>query len=274
MSKYTEIEQERVSNKKYIIYTYNRIHEKMPDGFNPTYNWCKYWVDGINGGPSRINIFDENMKNHNYEDCDNTKPNFKTVIEPALKKQLINPKMKSKDIEQAEAIINYFKTLTTTDKNNPTCYLMVYAGATINWETLLIDIEKTKNPKDYTKILQTLTSQVNAAALNGAFSRMYHNANKIGVNSPTPNNADKTVENIITNLYTKTMFGENRIQPVDIPSNPAQPFKLLIDISSTINNVQEKSNLTQEQVIKELINPCEFAINTSLQNSKIKKFKV
>ncbi|MBR2468075.1 MAG: hypothetical protein IKB42_03450 [Clostridia bacterium] len=57
MATYNNIEKERVSNKKYVIYTYNKIHEKMPDGFSPKYNWCKYWVDGINGGPSRINVF-------------------------------------------------------------------------------------------------------------------------------------------------------------------------------------------------------------------------
>lgn len=268
MPNYAEIERERVNGNKYVSYNFDKMHPKMPDGFSPEYNWCKYWIDGINGGPSRYDIYSENLNNHDYYNCDPGKLNFR-VAENVLRQKLIKPGMSPKDVKNAETIIGYFKSLTTiNDKSNQNCKLMIYAGASINWSSLLNDIGAAKTPTDISRVLQSLTAEVNAAALNGAFSKIFHAANKHGKNSSTPDGADKSIEDKIIKLYNKTMNGDKGSPAIEIPKDPSAPFKTPETILKVLEGVKDKTNLSPNEVYKQIVEPCEKTINKIKSTSK------
>lgn len=258
MPKYAVIENERKNGNKYVSYDYNKIHPDMPDEFNPEYNWCKYWIVGINGGPSRFDVYSKNLASHDYYKCEKGKLNFKAA------EDIIRQKTRQLKLN-TETIVGYFKSLTTiNDKSNPNCKLMLYAGAKINWESVINDISSAHTANDMSRVLQSLTAEVNAAALNGAFSKLFDVANERGKNAKTPNSADKNIEDKITRLYNKTMHGDYNSPAIEIPTDPSTIFATPGKISEELDKLKNKSNLSPNEVVKEIIDPCEKIINKGL----------
>lgn len=236
MATYAEIERERVTTGKYVKYNYNKMHPDIPDEFNPEYNWCKYWVAGLgNGAPSRLDVYNENIQNHNQY-TPNGNDNFSKIVDAIG--------------DSHPETLEYFRRITTINfRGDQTCQLMIYGGATIDFDALINDLNDAKNNDGrISEILHKLTKQVNAAALNGVISKLYNTANAIAQNHANiPNNADKIVENDVTRLYYSIINGSKRNYPVDIPEDPIK-FKLVEELNNRVEEAAKLKNLPQNKV--------------------------
>lgn len=261
MATYDEIEYERRVKTKYVTYNYNKMTNnrpdlpQIPDEFNPEYNWCKYWVGGLgNGLPSRADIYDENMKNHNIYD-ENGHKYFEEI------------KKYVKDPEKLE----YFRRLTTINlRGDNTCQLMLYGGATINFDALIKDLIVANDAKQ-TEILHTLTKQVNMAALNGVMSKLYFTVNNISSNpnKGIPNKADKFIEGEVTKLYNSITIGGRR-PCANIPEEPNKQFALVENLNRMIDEISIKKNLDQ-QSIKNIIDTLQTTVNKAISQQQRSK---
>lgn len=255
MATYAEIERERVNNKKYVTYTYNKMHPQITDDFFIDANWCKYWIGALAPNcKSRLEIYNENIVKHDYY-AEKNDVSF-LEIERILKQNGMSPE-----------IIEYFKRLTTINvKGDKTCQLMVFAGATIDFDLLIEDVNKAGgNYNEISKILHTLTKQVNIAALNGAISKLYDVTNTVGKNANTPDQADAYIEAQIAKLYKRITIGDKNNKPYNIPENPNEIFNLPLQLNELILEYSKKfSGLSQSGVINNVLKPIETTINKSI----------
>lgn len=268
MPKYTDIEKERVYGRKYVTYDLKVMHPDIPDEMEPEYAWFKYWVNGLDGGASRRELYEKNLADHNYNNTNPAQLNFRTA-ERILQNKLIPAKASAKHIKNAEIIIDYFRKLTTVnDENDKTCKLMIYANGKINWEPLLTDINNAKTEKDITQILYTLTAEVRASALKGAFSFVYNAAKHMGKDPSKVIEEDKTHEAYILKVYNKVFYGDKDKTPIDISADPSKPFETINTIINTTNMVKDRTNLTPTQIYNELIAPIEVKLKSTKQMKK------
>lgn len=268
MASVDAIEKERVNGRKYVTYDLKAMHPDIPDDMEPEYAWFKYWVNGIEGGASRREVYEKNLLDHDYFRCDPGKLNFR-VAEKILRDKLIPPGTSAKDAKNAETIIGYFKKLTTINaKDDKTCKLMIYAGARINWEPLLNDIGSARTPTEVSKVLQTLTAEVRASAMKGAFSYMYNAANHMGKDPSKVTKEDEINEANLLKVYNKVIHGDKNSKPIDISADPSAPFNDVDAILKVVESVKEKKGLTPQQIYKELILPVETNFNKIKSISK------
>ncbi|MBR2467787.1 MAG: hypothetical protein IKB42_01945 [Clostridia bacterium] len=57
MAIYSDIERERENGVHFIKYDLKEMHPDIPDEFSTDFVWCKYWVDGVNGGASKRDVY-------------------------------------------------------------------------------------------------------------------------------------------------------------------------------------------------------------------------
>lgn len=201
MLTYMEIEAKRVSgNPRYVIYEYYKLDSRCSDEYSTECVWSKYFVTTPNS--TREKIYNEALIRHNY--LDDRMQNF-LQIERLLR---------SKGCE--DTIIEEFKRLLTINSNDDiTCELMIMAGATVNFTAIVNDLNKCKSydVKAILNILNNIAEQVNCAAINGVFTKMFKNAYRLsGSQKPI-----KEYEDRIENLYNALLFGSNKTNPIDIP---------------------------------------------------------
>lgn len=229
------------------------MHPDIPDEFNPEYNWCKYWVAGLGAGsPSRIDVYNENIKNHNIYDNEGRK-NFEEI---------------KKYVNSAETLEYFRKIATINFYGDKTCQLMIYGGATIDFFLLIRDLRNARrNSREISKILATLTKQVNAAALNGVISKMYYTANNISSNPDRniPNKADRFIENEITKIYNLLIIGGKR-PAIDIPDKASVPFMFVQELNKSIEEISTKKELSQMEIKNIIDNIRQTTINEFLDN--------
>lgn len=242
MATYAEIEKERLTKKKYVIYDFFDPRDpEIPDEFNIKGLWCKYLVDSpIKGGLDRYETIKKRMQEYDLY-SGNGNPQFKN-IESQLKR--LN--------YQAT---DYFKRLCTLNiRNDESCRLMLIAGARIDYDTLSKDIEQTKgNPIEISKILHTLTGQVHAAALNGSFTKFFstiYAAQQNKLNSKEY----MEIDGVIMDFYLKTINGGSNIKkPIEIPTEPNIIFATPNLLYENMKEAPKNGPIDITQVIKNQI---------------------
>ena len=259
MPKYYDVERERKNGAHFIRYDITELHPDITDEFSIEYSWCKYWVSGLNGGPSRKDVYKKNVANHDRYKYDGNSVVHR--VEAALKDL---PFMKN--APNAQKTIDQFKDCICM--NNKTINMHA-ANAFVDEAALIKACKSCKNQADLSKVLRSLTAQTNAAKMNAAISQIYDLANRIGKNA-IPNNADKNLENTITKLYNRCMFGDPKTKtpPLEIPNDPNAAFAAPDILYRLCEKVKEKRNLTPQQVYKELIAPCETTINRMINTQQ------
>ncbi|MBR2467786.1 MAG: hypothetical protein IKB42_01940 [Clostridia bacterium] len=176
-----------------------------------------------------------------------------------------------KNYPNAEKTISQFTDAISMNNK----VINMHAGnASVDDVELIKACKNCKTPSDLSKVLRSLTAQVNAARLNSALSQVYDIANRIGKNT-IPNDVDKSIENAITNIYNRCMNGDpkRKLKPIEIPSNPNEPFAAPDLIFKLCEKVKDKKGLTPQQVYKELVAPCETTVNKVIEAQKNKQLK-
>ena len=82
------------------------------------------------------------------------------------------------------------------------------------------------------------------------------------------NRIRKNIEDKITKLYNKTINGDKNSRPIEIPKDPSAPFKTPETILKVLEDVKDKSNLSPNEVYKQIVEPCEKTINKIKSTSK------
>ena len=215
MSTYMEIEAKRVSeNPRYVIYEYYKLDERCTDEYSTEFVWSKYFVNTANS--SREKIYNEALIRHDY--FSDRMQNYLNI-----ERLLI---LKGCD----DGTIDEFKRLLTINRNDDiTCELMITAGATVNFNAIYNDLNKCRNydTKAILKILNNIAEQVNCAAINGVFTKMFKNAYRLsGSQKPIQEYEDR-----IENLYNALLFGSNKTNPIYIPV-AYQKFEIIKTLNS------------------------------------------
>lgn len=218
---YNEIEEDRKNNKKYVFYEYYKLDSRCVDEYSTDYGWSKYFVFTKN--TSRNEIYEEAFIRHNLNK------------DPLKNYNKMENLLKEKGF--GTQIIDEFKRLSGVNgKDTIACELMIMAGATIDFDLLINDISKCSylNKNQISQILNTLAEQVNCAAFNGVFTKIFKNAYRLsGSEKPIKEYEDK-----IENLYNALLFGSNLTKPINIPM-AFQKFEIIEILDKIVNQYDD-----------------------------------
>ncbi len=256
MGTYIRAEQRR-AERQYVYYEYFRISNTLANGWDPTAPWCKYWITGENG-VSRRDIFNEAIVDH-----DQYKSNNWQSLEIAFNNLHFPVSKQTRE---------YFRSIATINvRDNLNCKLAIYAGAHINFPAISQDISRCKNDNELSDVLRRLNEQVNVAAINGAFAKLYNVVNEISKNPATDfTQINQETEALLTNYYNALMFGTKTSPALNIPEEPVNfdlpklLYEKALDLEKTkrgLTPAQIKAEL--EPILKKLINATKEKHNNS-----------
>ena len=264
MATYAEIENRR-KRKHYITYEYKKMGESYKDEYNIDLNVAKYLVRNIDTGADKSKILTDNAENHVYSKMDFVpQPSFKTV-ETILKQH-----------NMSQNIIDYFKCNMTIGNGieDTVCKNLLSAMGNHDFQTILNDLGPACRDKaKMSEMLQTLTEQANAAAINGLFSKLFQKVSLVGATSKGDfNKISPTIVNYITNLYKRIVFGDSkrRTAPIDIPNDPSRVFTLIPRLNEEMRKIDARGyhDLSDKQIMENLIMPFETILNKTLYQQK------
>ena len=255
MATYAEIERDRQAHK-YVIYDFfDTPDPDIPDEYNVNNLWCKYYVGSPNGGLNRIETLQKRLKQYNYYSDDAY--NQKMLSFKDIEKSLVKKGYRS---------IDYFKRLCTINiRGDETCELMLTAGARINFDQLKNDIDNAKNDAEISNILHRLTGQVNAAALNGSFTKFFSAIFHIeDSNAPI-----KKYDDVISDFYDKTIKGGTNIKaPIEIPTDPQVHFFVPHQMVKDLNEIEKSEIKPDSEITKTVISEIKSITTARLNNEK------
>lgn len=239
---YAEIEQNRKQNG-YVIYDFFENPDPgIPDAYDIDGVWCKYFVNAPQGGADRFNTIKNRLYEYNFF---NGVSRFKEIEEL---------------LKDYPSKLNHFRRLCTINiKGDETCRLMLFAGARINYDKLIPDviegIRQMKMGKDQklSEVLHDLNGQVNAAALNGAFTKFCVSTFEL----EKQQNPLKEFDDQISDFYKGLINGSVTLSPptpILIPTNPDIPFnlpqKLYENMKKLLEQGQNKGPLSRSDFVK------------------------
>lgn len=276
MATYKEIENLRISKRHYVKYDYNKIDKDFLDsfGFNPSLRYCRYLVTGKDTQVKKIDVIKGNFLTHDYKLKESNPTGYK-LLETKLKENLAPRSVYELNRKKHyEAVLSQFVNISTINNNkeNPAVRNMLYACASIDFNAVIKDLDKAcNNDEDMTKLLKALYFEVNAAALNGLFARLFILASKSGKKSKDDFKVEPVIEQAITNLYNKTMFGDAVSKPLQIPTYPQTDFPLLTYLNNRIEVTQYLGNLSTDEFIKRVFNPFSSVLSRALEAQQNKE---
>lgn len=263
MSTYLEIEQGRVQ-RQYVYYEFYKMDPKFPNAWSTEYPWCKYWVSAKNG-VSRRSLFEDSIRDHDmYRDSElydskgvkKTK-NYNDVM-AALDKKFeefnVSPSKRT-------ATYEHFRKVTSINTKDLTCKLAIYGGARVYMNQIIDDINASKSEKEIGDVLNKITEQLNVAALNGAFAKVYNVVNTLGKNAALPELADKKLEKLITDMYNNVVYGDRSQKPIDIPKDPEVSFVLPRQIYEYAVKFENEHGKTPNEIEKHFIENLRTLVN-------------
>lgn len=240
MATYDIIENDRKQHE-YVTYDFNLIDPRLPNEYNPDQVWCRYMVDSPSGDPnkSRKAIIQKKYREYDlYSDEQNQQfRRLQAVLE-------------SRGCSNMIPYFNKFCSLNVRDDD--TCQLMIMAGAKINYDAIIRDINsipKGSEKKEISKILHRLTGQANCAALNGAFTKVF---------CATLNHAGNNYENEIAQFYKKLIKGNPHSKqpadaPIDIPTDPSIPFITALKMAKSASSADSDPNFNARYFLREIM---------------------
>ncbi len=222
---YNEIEEDRITNKRYVVYDFNKIDDRLPDKYDPSDVWCRCMVDSPTGDKSRSRkaiIFDK------YKAADihseNMDPKYE-VLTSLLK-----------DFGWEHMIPHICSCCTLNVINSDICQLMLVGGGSINYDLLISDIKAAKSsPLGITLlycIIRRLYAQVYAAALNGIYTYWFCATLNHDPLSPKENSVSSDIDslpsqkNILEHYQKNVLCDRANPKAILIPNEPvaANPF--------------------------------------------------
>lgn len=159
---YNEIEEDRITNKRYVMYDFNKIDDRLPDKYDPSNVWCRCMISptGDESRSRKAILFDK------YKSADIYSEN----MDP--KYEVLTSLLKDYGWEHMIPHINMCCTLNVT--NSDICQQMLVGGGSINYDLLISDIKAAKSSPHGIALLycifRRLYAQVYAAALNGIYT--------------------------------------------------------------------------------------------------------
>ena len=160
---YNEIEEDRITNKKYVIYDFNKTDDRLPDKYDPSMRWCSYMIESPTGEETRSR---KSVILEKYKAADLYSENMDTKY--AELTSLLT------DCGLEHAIPYFCMCCTLNVKECDLCQLMIIAGGSINYDLLISDIQAAINSKSpLSRIFRRLYAQVCAAALNGIYTNWF-----------------------------------------------------------------------------------------------------
>lgn len=255
MATYAEIERERQAHK-YVIYDFfENPDPEIPDAYNVDGVWCKYFVNSPKGGPGRVDTIKNRLSKYDYHNYYDGNEEFRE-IEKLLK-------------DNGYTSTDYFKRFCTVNiKGDETCRLMLMAGARIDFKTLKQDLNNALHGKgnySVSDILHMLGGQVNAAALNGAFTKFFSTIYSFE-DSDAPL---KKYDDAITDFYKKTINGGSNIKnPIEIPTEPNIRFDTPHYLYQSMKELEKNNKL--DDITKVVVD--EFKKITTVRLNAEKRF--
>ena len=235
MNTYSEIELYRTTKRAYVNYQYYRISASCPDAFNPFSPWCIYWVSGENG-VSKKSVFEETLvKRDKYKSPEY----FKRICDAIYKAGAF------------EKYAVHFDRLTTTSypyEIELNLKLAIYGGADINVENLVSDLEKCRNKRDVFKVFELLSAQVYAASVNGAFVKLFTEAeNSLAGTAYDISKINLKVHSLICSYYSTVINGAQNRYPLRFPAGELD-FKFAKEIYEIGHNLSKIKDATEDYV--------------------------
>lgn len=276
MANYKEIEKLRTTTRHYVKYDYNKIDKAYLDtfGFNPSMRYCRYLITGNNSQVKKYDVIKNNFLTHDYKLKNIYIKDFKR-IEDKLKDNLYPKSTYQVSIKKYyEAVLSHFVNITTINNNKENLAVknMLFCCASIDFDAVIKDLDKAcQDEKEMIKVLKSLYYEVNAAALNGIFARLFMITNNAGKNKGDITKADPFIEQLITNLYNKTMFGDANNKPLQIPTYPQTDFPLLTFLNNRLDATKYLRNLSSDEIITRIVNPVSAVFTRALENQKDKE---
>lgn len=259
MATYAQIEAGRTGANKFVEFDYNQILDGIPDEYNPNEVWCRYMVDSPTGDPNRSSREIIRRKLKEYDLYGETQHQQYRVLQQVL-------------VEKGCGhMIQYFNKFCSINvRGDETCRLMILAGGKINFDKLIDAVRRIpKNAKttaEVTNILHTLTGQVNAAALNGVFTKWF---------CVSLNHGGNTVENEITQFYNQTIRGgANPPTPINIPTDPTVPFLAIHRMLPALNEADDDKRTDVKGLLltqKKLMSNCRIQQEQKFSDQRTKK---
>lgn len=275
MATYADIERLRTTKRHYVKYDYDKIDPIFGDKYDPTSKACRYAVTNPKNGASKLDIIKSNIPQHDLHNADKSKPSF-YQIEDAILEAIVDKKLSDAEYKQIENFTAYIKSLTTINNpNDPSCRAVLLACASIDFNTLTKDVKAAVgNPQEMSRVLQSLTAEVNAVAINGIFSSLFTLVSSVGEKSAEYTYVDPLIEKQITNIYERTMFGDKKNAPIQIPTDPAKAFNLLNSLDNKMKQLKKEygnSNIkmSDNEIVKNIIDPFRITLEKgkSAQNN-------
>lgn len=260
MATYAEIENLR-KRKHYLQYDYYKFGKEYKDEFNISLNATKYPIQSIETGVRKGIVIDQNIANSVYSKLDFVpQPSFKTV-ETILQQN-----------KMPKNVIDYFKAIMTIGNgiDDDICKNVMASFSTFNYQAILNDLGPACRDKaKMSEMLQTLTAEANAAAVNGLFAKLFQVVRDSGARSQGDfRKVDPEIEKRLVNLYNKTMYGDKHTKPLDIPNDPSKIFSIVKILSKQLRVAVNSRNLSDQQLVNEIIKPFETSINKALNQQK------
>ena len=275
MATYADIEKLRTTKRHYVKYDYNKLDPIFDDEYDPTLKICRYPVTNPDNGASKMTIIKSNIAQHDLYNANKSKPSF-YQIEDAILEAVVDKKLSDDEYKQIENFTSYIKSLTTINNpNDPTCRSALLACASIDFNALTKDVKAAiGNPQEMARVLQSLTAEVNAVAINGMFSTLFTLVSKVGARSADYTDVDPLLEKQIINIYNRSMFGDNKYDPIQIPTDPTKVFNLLNSLDTTLQQLKKEyahpsKKMSNNEIVKNIIDPFRITLEKgkSAQNN-------
>lgn len=262
MATYADIEKLRTTQRHYVKYDYDKIDPAFTDRYDHTSRRSRYWIKGAETGVEKYDVIKANMQQHDLYKFDPKQMSYASIEDAIL-----DTMMDKVDDDYLNSVLGYFKNLTTyNDPKDVTCRCALMACASIDFATLVKDIKAANgNKTEMSKILQSLTLEVNATALNGLFSTLFSTVCASSKANGNTREIDPELEKLMTKMYEKTMFnGKENHQPLVIPQDPSKMFNMLTSLYTQLKSVQSLKGLSSEDVKKQIIKPFDSILNKEL----------
>lgn len=257
---YQDVENLR-KQKKYILYLYSALDERLSgDEFDISLTITKYSVFSNRTGRDKEKFVNGIYNVNYYENAEC--PFYK--IESILKRS-----------NQPQYLIKNFRRimLLKPDGSNDIIQNIGAAMACFEEEAIINDIIACRG--DLSKlweVLKTLSLEANAVALNGAFSRLFDTICRAGKRSKGDfRRVNSKLEKMIIDIYNKILFGE---RPIVIDEDVYRDAPIITRLNSHLKKVYNKRNLTDQQLIDEIIQPFADILFTDFSVIDINEFDI
>ena len=147
-----------------------------------------------------------------------------------------------------------------------------------NWEAydgVIFDgtnITDQETIRSIVEVLKTLSLEANAVALNGAFSRLFDIICRAGKRSKGDfRRVNPKLEKMIIDTYHKILFGE---RPIVIDEDVYRDAPIITRLNRHLKKVYNKRNLTDQQLIDEIIQPFADILFTDFSVIDVNEFDI